>query len=753
MNSKKDLIGKKVMKDLIIEEYIGSGGFGDVYKAYSLLDEKKLYCAVKHIVIPRESEYEDRLTSMKNDRYATDEYFRLLYKDVLNEINLMYQLSGKSRNIVAYQHYDIDGPKGDPKQYEIFIKMEYLTSLDRYCVSKDMTVKEVINMGIDIASAIEVCHREDIMHRDIKASNIFINEDGVFKLGDFGLAKKLTESAHAKSKVGTDAYKAPEVFNPYGKYDKTVDIYSLGIVLYEIFNNGRLPFMPDYPKTYGPKEVEEAIGRRVRGGIPPKPAMAPWNVSECILKACAPNPKDRYQTAGEFKMALMLLLRDLSSQELSREVSKVVQDHEVHDEDSKNTEKSYIFNDSFGKYDKSDEDYKHVNIFDSSDGKRKMDINGDRKNDTAFQKASDDEDLHDVINENDGDDIEVFDREPHPDVSGFYTEEKEGTESRKAKKHTSGAWEMVKAIFFFLIIITMLLIGISLADRSSHNSMVSGASSNHVKAKAISAGTNNIAVLKEDGNVVIWGDNSYDQCNTPLGLKGVKVISAGYSHIAALNEDGTVSAWGTNASGQCSIPYDVIGVKDVAAGGNHTVVLMEDGTVRAFGDNSYGQCNIPAGLKDVKSITAGAYFTAALRNDGTVVAWGYNGNGQCNLPSGLKHVKAISAGGYYMLFLMEGGTIAAWGNNDFNQCSVPLGLIGVKDIAAGYAHAIALLEDGTVVAWGDNSKDQCNLPNGLKGVKGIAAGFSNTAVLMDNGSVMILGANNSGQCDVPSEFR
>lgn len=162
------LIGKRVMKDLIIDEYIGSGGFGDVYKAYSILDDIKLYCAVKHIVIPKEREYNNQLITMNNDRYATDEYFRLLYKDVVNEINLMYQLSGRSPNIIAYQHYDIDGHKGEPKQYEIFIKMEYLTSLDKYRAQKDMTLGEVLNMRIDIASALDVGHSENIMHRDIR---------------------------------------------------------------------------------------------------------------------------------------------------------------------------------------------------------------------------------------------------------------------------------------------------------------------------------------------------------------------------------------------------------------------------------------------------------------------------------------------------------------------------------------------------------------------------------------------------------
>jgi serine/threonine protein kinase len=207
--------------------------------------------------------------------------------------------------------------------------MEYLTSLDKYSALKELTAAEVIKAGLDIASALSVCHAENIMHRDIKTANIFVNEKDIFKLGDFGLAKKLTDSARAKSKVGTDAYKAPEVFNPYGKYDKTADIYSLGLVLYELFNHGRLPFMPEYPQTYGPHEVEEAISRRVQGEIPPHPMVASKTIAEVIVKACSPNPKDRYQTADELRLALQIVLTGLgekSKPELcpSRVIKRVI---------------------------------------------------------------------------------------------------------------------------------------------------------------------------------------------------------------------------------------------------------------------------------------------------------------------------------------------------------------------------------------------------------------------------------------------
>lgn len=366
MSLNSNLVGQTIMDDLYIEEFIGSGGFGDVYKAYSRIGSQKLYFAVKHLIVPRcRQDYEECLRSVRHDAKAADTYFKELYEEILGEILLMVQLSKLSKNIVAYNHHNIIPPKEEFKKYEIFIKMELLTPLDDYCTEKSVTIVEFIQMGMDVASALEACHSKNVLHRDIKEANIFIDDEGVFKLGDFGLAKNLNENAKAKSNVGTSAYKAPEIFNPVNQYDKPVDIYSLGIVLYKVFNHGRLPFLPPFPEAYGPKTIDEAVLRRARGEELVAPVNAPEPLAKVILKACAPKPEDRYQTATEMKLALELVKSRLKYDELTIIISSPA---ELHIPDMESSRGKYFS--SFGKVINKEEDYIHEELFNSSKNRK-----------------------------------------------------------------------------------------------------------------------------------------------------------------------------------------------------------------------------------------------------------------------------------------------------------------------------------------------------------------------------------------------
>lgn len=353
---KSDLIGKTVLKDYVVEEYLGSGGYGDVYKAGQTRGLGKNYAAVKRLMIPTEADFQERLSSMRNDREATDNYFRALYTDILGEIALMHQLAGRSSHIVAYFQNDIIEHQ-DPIRYEIFIAMEYLTALDKHIRENTLTIGDVLRVGVEIASALEVCHGKGILHRDIKEANIFVNDDGVFKLGDFGLAKLLAENSKAASNVGSMAYKAPEIINPFSKYDKTVDIYSLGIVLYKLLNHGRIPFMPHHPKPYSPGDENEALKQRFSGESLPWPQCASQEAALVVIKACAAKPENRYQTATELKVSLQLLQKQLERTELDRSADIPPR------KEASISEASSMGLDDFGTA--FEESYRHMGIFDS----------------------------------------------------------------------------------------------------------------------------------------------------------------------------------------------------------------------------------------------------------------------------------------------------------------------------------------------------------------------------------------------------
>ena len=94
-----------------------------------------------------------------------------------------------------------------------------------------------------MCNALELCEKRGIIHRDIKPDNIFINDNGDYKLGDFGVARQLEKSSTFMSRRGNQAYMAPEVYKGEW-YGEKADIYSLGLVLYRLLNNSRIPFMP-----------------------------------------------------------------------------------------------------------------------------------------------------------------------------------------------------------------------------------------------------------------------------------------------------------------------------------------------------------------------------------------------------------------------------------------------------------------------------------------------------------------------------
>ncbi|GKU29325.1 protein kinase domain-containing protein [Clostridium folliculivorans] len=314
--SRESLVGKTVL-GYEVQEVIGTGGFGRVYKAIKFTGQDKYYAAIKHISVPSEEQYNDILSSMGGNYKAAENYFEEMLDDIKSEINTLFSLSKKNnKNIVTYYDHDII-KNSNPLRYEIVIRMEYLTPVSKYIKKNDVTIEDVINLGIDIGSAIEICHSQGIIHRDVKDDNIFINEDGNFKLGDFGISKVLLDTKQAISMKGTPIFMAPEVIKRE-KYDNTVDIYSLGIILYKLLNYNRIPFLPPYPEHFTSKDIEDAIyNKRLSGCAMEPPINASYGLDKVILKACD-KYENRYKNVSELISDLVQIKKLMPNEELSR---------------------------------------------------------------------------------------------------------------------------------------------------------------------------------------------------------------------------------------------------------------------------------------------------------------------------------------------------------------------------------------------------------------------------------------------------
>lgn len=299
-------------KEWEIVEKIGEGAHGRVYKIMRVHHGVTFYAAMKVISIPQNSSEITSIRSNRLDDVATKSYFEGVVSDFIKEIRLMVSLKG-APNIVNIEDYEVI-EKSDEIGWDIYIRMELLTSLNDYIEKHHMESKDIVKLGQDICSALEFCAKKNIIHRDIKPENIFVSESGNFKIGDFGVARELEKTSSVMSTKGTYTYMAPEIVNKNldatvsiysGKqYDNTVDIYSLGLVLYKLLNNNRLPFLNPDAQFIKHHEISEATQRRFSGEPIPAPATTNKALVEVVLKACAFKPNQRYQSAEEMKDAL-----------------------------------------------------------------------------------------------------------------------------------------------------------------------------------------------------------------------------------------------------------------------------------------------------------------------------------------------------------------------------------------------------------------------------------------------------------------
>jgi len=292
-----------------VESMIGEGSFGKVYRVKKEEFSKTYYSAVKIISIPQN---EAEIRQMRNegmDNASARSYLHSFVADIIQEIDLMSAFRGNS-NIVSLEDHKVIEYENEIG-WDIIIRMELLTSLSEHVTERPMTYDDVVRLGIHICRALELCAQKKTIHRDIKPDNIFISQYGEYKLGDFGIARQIERTMSGMSKKGTYTYMAPEVFKG-DDYGASVDIYSLGIVMYRFLNKNRTPFLPEFPNPITPLDRDEALQRRMSGeNLPPIESVAPA-LCEIVLKACSYDRDKRFGNATEMREALERLSAGIS---------------------------------------------------------------------------------------------------------------------------------------------------------------------------------------------------------------------------------------------------------------------------------------------------------------------------------------------------------------------------------------------------------------------------------------------------------
>jgi len=290
-----------------VTEKLGEGSFGKVYKIVKEGRGVASTAAVKVLSIPQN---DSDLASLRAEGFGdagVRAYFEGIVNDFTKEIKLMKLMKGITNVVSIEDHYVVE--KTNTIGWDIFIRMELLTPLNNYLAGRRLSEVGVVKLGYDICTALELCAQRGIVHRDIKPENIFVSPTGVVKLGDFGIARELEKTGSVLFQGGTYSYMAPEIFHSRNYETKTIDIYSLGIVLYQLLNNNRLPFSNPNTQLITYQERKSAFERRINGEALPPPINANPHLAPIILKACTFKPADRFQTPTAFKNALSSVVK------------------------------------------------------------------------------------------------------------------------------------------------------------------------------------------------------------------------------------------------------------------------------------------------------------------------------------------------------------------------------------------------------------------------------------------------------------
>ena len=266
-----------------IETKISEGKNSKFYRVCKADGLQNDYLGLKTVKFPSsDRELSNVIASGKYNNI--DEYLDALQQSVSRNMALMRSLS-YHKNIVGLHNFTIIR---EPSCFYVLMLVDLLTPLSDYLSFENVTKEDAVKLGKDICRAMEAFRGNGIIHHNITPENIYVDTMGNFKLGDFGLFD------YTGSPADGSLYIAPELYHKNYLRDTSSDIYSLGILLYKLLNNNRLPFLPAYPAPISLSDREQSFAKCMRGEAFPTPANADFKLTSIISKATAYRADERY---------------------------------------------------------------------------------------------------------------------------------------------------------------------------------------------------------------------------------------------------------------------------------------------------------------------------------------------------------------------------------------------------------------------------------------------------------------------------
>lgn len=244
---------------------------------------------VKVISVPATPAQMDALllSGAYSSEEAALEYFRTLTDGVIREVSVLENLA-QLEGFLAYSACQVE-PMESGKGFEVYLLSPYKRSLQKHFKRHSFTHLDALNLGLDLCAALSVARRSGYLYVDLKPSNVFVTDQRLFRIGDLGFIKLDSLQYASVPEKYLSTYTPPEIRDAFSALNATMDTYAAGLILYQVYNNGELPFNDELQP----------------GDTLPAPLYADYEMTEIILKACNPNPDERWQNPTEMGQAII----------------------------------------------------------------------------------------------------------------------------------------------------------------------------------------------------------------------------------------------------------------------------------------------------------------------------------------------------------------------------------------------------------------------------------------------------------------
>ncbi len=252
-------------------------------------DSDKRYI-VKIISIPASAEQLEAmlLTGAFTSQQSALAYFKDQAQRTIDEIGVLKKLSGLE-GFLAFEGWQLVDKEGEPG-YELYMLSPYKLSLEQHLSRHTMTHLNAVNLGLDMCASLAVCRRAGYLYVNLKPENIFMSEDKEFRIGDLGFVSMDSLKYTALDERYYSPYSAPECRNLFATINTTADTYAAGMILYQTYNDGKLP-------------------DRDADGVVPPPQYADYEMAEIILKAIDLDPAKRWKDPIAMGQALVAYMQ------------------------------------------------------------------------------------------------------------------------------------------------------------------------------------------------------------------------------------------------------------------------------------------------------------------------------------------------------------------------------------------------------------------------------------------------------------